>query len=178
MLQAYGARRYAMLGVVLQRARLICWCACIPVAVLWNFMGPLLLLLGQVRLCYLICYIMLLFQSVTKHLDACVLVRVRPCGGAVEPHGAAAAAVGAVRIFVVVCCLTMLFLSCVVSVCMLQCMHMLICLHPPGGAVELDGAAAAAAAGPGALYTFLVTFVACNMFWFACWFACIAVAAL
>lgn len=45
--QAYGARRYAMLGVVLQRARLICWCAAIPVAVLWNFMGPLLLLLGQ-----------------------------------------------------------------------------------------------------------------------------------
>lgn len=87
-----------MLGVVLQRARLICWCACIPVAVLWNFMGPLLLLLGQVRLCYLICYIMLLFQSVTKHLDACVLVRVHPCGGALEPHGAAAAAVGAVRI--------------------------------------------------------------------------------
>jgi hypothetical protein len=41
-----------MLGVVLQRARLICWCACIPVAVLWNFMGPLLVLLGQVGMLF------------------------------------------------------------------------------------------------------------------------------
>jgi hypothetical protein len=47
-----------MLGVVLQRARLICWCACIPVAVLWNFMGPLLVLLGQVGMFILVllCY--------------------------------------------------------------------------------------------------------------------------
>jgi hypothetical protein len=58
LLQAYGARRYSMLGVVLQRARLICWCACLPVAVLWNFMGPLLLLLGQVGHLQLIyCYL-------------------------------------------------------------------------------------------------------------------------
>lgn len=45
--QAYGARQYGMLGVVLQRARLICWTACLPIAVLWNFMEPVLNALGQ-----------------------------------------------------------------------------------------------------------------------------------
>jgi hypothetical protein len=90
LLQAYGARRYAMLGVVLQRARLICWCACIPVAVLWNFMRPLLVLLGQVRLCYLPCYNGCYFVL----LCLCMLVCVHPSGSAVELHGTSAVAAG------------------------------------------------------------------------------------
>ncbi len=45
--QAFGARNYAVLGVVLQRARFICWSICTPIAVLWWFMEPVLLLLGQ-----------------------------------------------------------------------------------------------------------------------------------
>ena len=33
--QAYGARAYRRLGVYLQRAQLICWALCLPVAALW-----------------------------------------------------------------------------------------------------------------------------------------------
>jgi MATE family multidrug resistance protein len=45
--QAFGARNYAVLGEILQRARLICWTVCLPVALLWWWMEPVLLLLGQ-----------------------------------------------------------------------------------------------------------------------------------
>lgn len=33
--QAYGARSYKLLGTYLQRAQLICWSLCIPIAALW-----------------------------------------------------------------------------------------------------------------------------------------------
>lgn len=45
--QAFGARNYAVLGEVLQRARLICWTVCLPIALLWWWMEPVLLFLGQ-----------------------------------------------------------------------------------------------------------------------------------
>lgn len=45
--QAFGARNYAVLGDVLLRARVICWAVCIPLAVLWWHIEPLLLALGQ-----------------------------------------------------------------------------------------------------------------------------------
>lgn len=45
--QAYGARSYRALGLVLQRAVLIVWLICIPISVLWSHAEPLLLLLGQ-----------------------------------------------------------------------------------------------------------------------------------
>jgi hypothetical protein len=38
-----------MLAVLLW---VVCWCACIPLAVLGNFMGPLLVLLRQVGLSF------------------------------------------------------------------------------------------------------------------------------
>jgi len=47
LLQAFGARNYAVLGEVQQRARLICWTICLPIALLWWFMEPVLVLLGQ-----------------------------------------------------------------------------------------------------------------------------------
>lgn len=46
-LQAFGARNYAVLGEVLHRARAICWTVCIPIALLWWFIEPVLLLVGQ-----------------------------------------------------------------------------------------------------------------------------------
>lgn len=33
--QAFGARRYKLLGVYLQRAQCICWVLCLPIAALW-----------------------------------------------------------------------------------------------------------------------------------------------
>ncbi|KAG2495579.1 hypothetical protein HYH03_006179 [Edaphochlamys debaryana] len=33
--QAYGARNYKALGIVLQRALLICWVACVPISLAW-----------------------------------------------------------------------------------------------------------------------------------------------
>ena len=45
--QAYGARSYKTLGLVLQRALLICWAICIPISLLWTHSEKLLLLLGQ-----------------------------------------------------------------------------------------------------------------------------------
>eukprot|EP00879_Flechtneria_rotunda_P027356 GHRR01029303.1.p1 GENE.GHRR01029303.1~~GHRR01029303.1.p1 ORF type:complete len:272 (+),score=31.02 GHRR01029303.1:657-1472(+) len=45
--QAFGAHRYTLLGEVLQRARVICWCCCLPIALLWSRIEPILLLLGQ-----------------------------------------------------------------------------------------------------------------------------------
>jgi MATE family multidrug resistance protein len=46
-MQAFGARNYAVLGEVLQRARVICWTICLPIALLWWWMEPVLLALGQ-----------------------------------------------------------------------------------------------------------------------------------
>lgn len=45
--QAYGARSYRALGLVLQRAVLIVWLICVPISILWTHAEPLLLLLGQ-----------------------------------------------------------------------------------------------------------------------------------
>jgi MATE family multidrug resistance protein len=45
--QAYGARNYRSLGTALQRALLICWLTCLPIALLWQHVEPLLLRLGQ-----------------------------------------------------------------------------------------------------------------------------------
>ncbi|KAF8062039.1 DTX2 [Scenedesmus sp. PABB004] len=45
--QAFGAGAYEEVGVVLQRALLVCWAVCIPVAALWLNSHALLLSLGQ-----------------------------------------------------------------------------------------------------------------------------------
>lgn len=38
-LQAYGAGAYLRVGVVLQRALLVCWTVCLPVVLLWSQVG-------------------------------------------------------------------------------------------------------------------------------------------
>jgi hypothetical protein len=45
-IKAYGARSYRLLGVYLQRAQLICWTLCLPVAALWLNVGGCFLGLG------------------------------------------------------------------------------------------------------------------------------------
>uniref|UniRef100_A0A383V4G4 Protein DETOXIFICATION n=1 Tax=Tetradesmus obliquus TaxID=3088 RepID=A0A383V4G4_TETOB len=45
--QAYGAGAYTRLSVIFQRALLVCWTVCIPVALLWLNSHALLLQLGQ-----------------------------------------------------------------------------------------------------------------------------------
>ncbi len=45
--QAFGAENYPMLGLVLQRALLICWVACVPISVVWSQAHRLLSALGQ-----------------------------------------------------------------------------------------------------------------------------------
>jgi Na+-driven multidrug efflux pump len=45
--QAYGAGAYTRVGVILQRALLVCWTVCIPVGFLWLNSHALLLQLGQ-----------------------------------------------------------------------------------------------------------------------------------
>jgi hypothetical protein len=45
--QAYGARSFKALGVVLQRALLITWLTCLPITLLWTHSRQLLLALGQ-----------------------------------------------------------------------------------------------------------------------------------
>ena len=45
--QAYGAKDYKTLGDVLQRALLVCWVACIPVALLWSQSTALMVAAGQ-----------------------------------------------------------------------------------------------------------------------------------
>ena len=45
--QAHGARQYRSLGVVLQRALLICWLTALPICALWAHAAPLLRALGQ-----------------------------------------------------------------------------------------------------------------------------------
>ncbi|KAL6903572.1 hypothetical protein ACP4OV_004385 [Aristida adscensionis] len=45
--QAFGARRYGLLGVYKQRAMLVLAVACIPIAAVWANAGRILLLIGQ-----------------------------------------------------------------------------------------------------------------------------------
>jgi MATE family multidrug resistance protein len=45
--QAYGAKDYKTLGDVLQRALLVCWVACVPVALLWSQSTALMVAAGQ-----------------------------------------------------------------------------------------------------------------------------------
>jgi MATE family multidrug resistance protein len=45
--QAYGAGDYMLVGETLQRAVLICWAVCVPVALLWSRAGVLMLALHQ-----------------------------------------------------------------------------------------------------------------------------------
>jgi len=45
--QAFGARNYAMIGLVLQRGVLICWLACIPITAVWFKVGHILTLIGM-----------------------------------------------------------------------------------------------------------------------------------
>jgi MATE family multidrug resistance protein len=45
--QAYGAGAYTRVGVIFQRALLVCWTVCIPVGLLWLNSHALLLQLGQ-----------------------------------------------------------------------------------------------------------------------------------
>ncbi|XP_072957567.1 protein DETOXIFICATION 49-like [Typha angustifolia] len=45
--QAFGARRHALLGLALQRTVLLLLCVSIPIAILWTYMRPILLLCGQ-----------------------------------------------------------------------------------------------------------------------------------
>ena len=45
--QAYGAGDFSAVGELLQRALLICWTACLPVAALWSHAPALLSALGQ-----------------------------------------------------------------------------------------------------------------------------------
>lgn len=67
--QAFGAKQYHMLGIYVQRAIFVLTLACVPVAVLWWNMGPLLIQLGQDPTIaemagrYLRCLIPMLFAS-------------------------------------------------------------------------------------------------------------------
>ncbi|KAI8466628.1 MAG: mate-domain-containing protein [Monoraphidium minutum] len=45
--QAYGAAQYRLMGVYLQRALLICWALCLPIAAIWLNARTLLLMTGQ-----------------------------------------------------------------------------------------------------------------------------------
>ncbi|KAF9604205.1 hypothetical protein IFM89_004911 [Coptis chinensis] len=45
--QSYGAKQYHMLGIHMQRAMLILSLVSIPLAVIWAYTGPILLLVGQ-----------------------------------------------------------------------------------------------------------------------------------
>ena len=45
--QAFGARDFRAMGEMLQRALLICWTACIPVALLWSQAPFLMVAMGQ-----------------------------------------------------------------------------------------------------------------------------------
>ncbi len=45
--QAYGAKNYKMLGILLQRAQVILWVLCIPIVALWVHIDHVLLTLGQ-----------------------------------------------------------------------------------------------------------------------------------
>lgn len=45
--QAYGAKQYHLLGIYLQRALLVLCLVCIPMSILWWFISPVLMLLGE-----------------------------------------------------------------------------------------------------------------------------------
>ncbi|KAJ4774523.1 Protein DETOXIFICATION [Rhynchospora pubera] len=45
--QAFGAKRHGLLGLALQRTVLLLLCVSIPVALLWTYMKPILILCGQ-----------------------------------------------------------------------------------------------------------------------------------
>ncbi|KAL2634656.1 hypothetical protein R1flu_006135 [Riccia fluitans] len=45
--QAYGARRWKLIGLTLQRTILVLFCACLPISILWMNMKKLLMLCGQ-----------------------------------------------------------------------------------------------------------------------------------
>lgn len=45
--QAFGAGNYGLLGLVMQRAILICWVVSLPVLLLWSQAGPVLRLMHQ-----------------------------------------------------------------------------------------------------------------------------------
>ncbi|WOK99015.1 protein DETOXIFICATION 49-like [Canna indica] len=45
--QAFGARRYHLLGLALHRTVLLLVCAAVPIALLWYYIRPILVLLGQ-----------------------------------------------------------------------------------------------------------------------------------
>jgi MATE family multidrug resistance protein len=70
--QAYGAGNYNNLGVLLQRAMLVCATVCAPVACLWLVSGPLLIAAGQEpaiaaeAACYLAACAPCLFLSVAS----------------------------------------------------------------------------------------------------------------
>ena len=46
--QAYGAKNYERVGVLLHRALLVCWLLCVGIAYLWLDTEKILLALGQV----------------------------------------------------------------------------------------------------------------------------------
>ena len=46
-MQAFGAKAYAEVGNLWQRAALILWVTCIPITALWLFSEPLLVATGQ-----------------------------------------------------------------------------------------------------------------------------------
>jgi len=84
--QAYGARNYRMLGVVLQRALLICCAACVPITLLWLRVDGLLGALRQppaialragryLRLISPTLYISVLQECVRRYLLAQRVVR-------------------------------------------------------------------------------------------------------
>ena len=48
--QAYGAKNYPRLGVLLQRTILMCLCLCVPIGFSWYlFTGPVLMMIGIER---------------------------------------------------------------------------------------------------------------------------------
>lgn len=93
--QAYGAGAYLRVGVVLQRALLVCWTVCLPVVLLWSQSHALLLQLGQqpdiaaLASRYLVLCIPCLFLTTTMECIRKYLQSQR----AVKPAMAVAAAV-------------------------------------------------------------------------------------
>ena len=47
--QAYGARAYEQVGIFMQRGFVLLTLCCIPIAILWLYLEPLLVFLGQER---------------------------------------------------------------------------------------------------------------------------------
>ncbi|KAL3693168.1 hypothetical protein R1sor_006819 [Riccia sorocarpa] len=45
--QAYGAKRWKLMGLTLQRTVLVLFCACLPISILWMNMRKILMLCGQ-----------------------------------------------------------------------------------------------------------------------------------